>query len=32
VRVTSVPVDQDALLRAIRAGEREVHTAWHDVR
>jgi xanthine dehydrogenase molybdenum-binding subunit len=32
VRVYSIPVDQDALLRAMRAGTREVHTAWHDVR
>ncbi len=32
VRVYKVPVDQDALLRAIRAGERELHTAWQDVR
>lgn len=32
VRVFSLPVDQDALLRALRAGQPEVHTAWHDVR
>jgi len=32
VRIFSIPVDQDALLRAMRAGEREVHTAWHDVK
>ncbi|MFO7322569.1 MAG: molybdopterin-dependent oxidoreductase [Chloroflexota bacterium] len=32
VRVFSLPVDQDALYRAIRKGEKEVHTAWHDVR
>lgn len=32
VRVYSIPVDQDALLRAMRQGETEVHTAWHDVR
>lgn len=32
VRVFSLPVDQDALLRALRAGETEVHTAWADVR
>jgi xanthine dehydrogenase molybdenum-binding subunit len=32
VRVYSLPVDQDALLRALRAGQTEVHTAWHDVR
>jgi len=32
VRVYSLPVDQDALLRAMRSGQTEVHTAWHDVR
>jgi xanthine dehydrogenase molybdenum-binding subunit len=32
VRVYRNPVDQDALLRAIRAGEVEVHTTWHDVK
>jgi xanthine dehydrogenase molybdenum-binding subunit len=32
VRVYSVPVDQDALLRAIEHGLREVSTTWHDVR
>lgn len=32
VRVFSLPVDQDALLLALRRGETEVHTAWHDVR
>jgi CO/xanthine dehydrogenase Mo-binding subunit len=32
IRVYRIPVDQDALLRAIRSGEREVHTTWHDVR
>ena len=32
VRVFSLPVDQDALYRAMRAGRTEVHTAWHDVR
>jgi xanthine dehydrogenase molybdenum-binding subunit len=32
VRVFSIPVDQDALLRAIRAGESAVYTTWHDVR
>jgi xanthine dehydrogenase molybdenum-binding subunit len=32
VRVYSLPVDQDALYRAIRKGEPEVHTAWHDVK
>jgi selenium-dependent xanthine dehydrogenase len=32
VRIFSLPVDQDALLRAIRGGQTEVHTAWQDVR
>ena len=32
VRVYSIPVDQDALLRAIKAGETELHQAWHDVK
>lgn len=32
IRIYSLPVDQDALLRALRANEKEVHTAWHDVR
>jgi len=32
VRVFRIPVDQDALLRAIRAGKTEVHTTWHDVK
>lgn len=32
IRIFSLPVDQDALLRAIRAGQTEVYTAWHDVR
>ncbi len=32
VRIFSIPVDQDALLRAIKSGETEVHTAWHDVK
>ncbi len=32
VRIYSLPVDQDALLLALRRGETEVHTAWHDVR
>ncbi|MBZ0305974.1 MAG: molybdopterin-dependent oxidoreductase, partial [Anaerolineae bacterium] len=31
VRVFTVPVDQDALLRAIKSGQTELHTAWHDV-
>jgi xanthine dehydrogenase molybdenum-binding subunit len=32
VRVFATPVDQDALLRAIKQGVREVHSAWHDVK
>jgi xanthine dehydrogenase molybdenum-binding subunit len=32
VRIYSLPVDQDALLRALRRGETEVHTDWADVR
>jgi len=32
VRIYSVPVDQDALLRAIKYGTKEVSTTWHDVR
>jgi xanthine dehydrogenase molybdenum-binding subunit len=32
VRVYSLPVDQDALYRAMREGHPEVHTAWHDVK
>lgn len=32
VRVYSIPVDQDALLRALKAGESEVRTTWHDVK
>jgi xanthine dehydrogenase molybdenum-binding subunit len=32
VRIYRVPVDQDALLRAIKAGQREVHVTWHDVK
>jgi xanthine dehydrogenase molybdenum-binding subunit len=32
VRVYSLPVDQDSLLRALRKGETEVYAAWHDVR
>src|SRR5258708_31060407 len=31
VRVYSLPVDQDALLRAMKAGQREVHSAWQNV-
>ncbi len=32
VRVYSLPVDQDALYRAMRHGERDVYAAWHDVK
>jgi xanthine dehydrogenase molybdenum-binding subunit len=32
VRVYRLPVDQDALLRAIRCGATEVHATWHDVK
>ncbi len=32
VRVFCNPIDQDALLRALKAGAAEVHTTWHDVR
>jgi xanthine dehydrogenase molybdenum-binding subunit len=32
VRVYSLPVDQDALLRAIKAEVHEVHTNWADVK
>jgi selenium-dependent xanthine dehydrogenase len=32
VRIFSIPVDQDALLLAIKSGKKEVHTAWHDVK
>lgn len=32
VRIYSIPVDQDALLLALRAGRKEIHTAWHDVK
>ncbi len=32
VRVFNIPVDQDALLRAMRKGETEVYAAWHDVK
>jgi xanthine dehydrogenase molybdenum-binding subunit len=32
VRVYSIPVDQDALYRAMREGQKEIHSAWHDVR
>lgn len=32
VRIYSIPVDQDSLLLAMKAGKHEVHTAWHDVK
>jgi xanthine dehydrogenase molybdenum-binding subunit len=32
VRIFSIPVDQDALYRAMQRGERELFTAWHDVK
>jgi len=32
VRVFNVPVDQDALLLAMKAGKQELHTAWQDVK
>ncbi len=32
VRIFSIPVDQDALLLAMKRNEPEVHTAWHDVK
>jgi xanthine dehydrogenase molybdenum-binding subunit len=32
VRIYSLPVDQDALQRAMKAGSPEVLTAWHDVK
>jgi xanthine dehydrogenase molybdenum-binding subunit len=32
VRVYSIPVDQDALYRAMQRGDHEVFTAWHDVK
>ncbi len=32
VRVYRIPIDQDALLRAIKTGAREVHTTWHNVK
>jgi selenium-dependent xanthine dehydrogenase len=31
VRIYAIPVDQDALLRAMRDQQAEVYTAWHDV-
>jgi xanthine dehydrogenase molybdenum-binding subunit len=32
LRVYSVPVDQDALLRALKRGQNELHTTWSDVK
>ncbi len=32
IRVYRIPVDQDALLRAIKAGAVDVKTTWHDVK
>ena len=32
VRVFTLPVDQDALYRAMRKGETELYTAWQDVK
>lgn len=32
VRVHTIPVDQDALLRAMLAGQDALYTAWHDVK
>lgn len=32
IRIFSIPVDQDALLLALRSGRKEVHTAWQDVK
>jgi xanthine dehydrogenase molybdenum-binding subunit len=32
IRVYTIPVDQDALLRAIKGGQTELHTTWHDVK
>lgn len=32
VRIFRIPVDQDALLRVLKAQQKEVHTTWHDVR
>ena len=32
LRVFSVPVDQDALLRALKSGQTELHTTWSDVK
>jgi selenium-dependent xanthine dehydrogenase len=32
IRIYALPVDQDALLRALRTNQQEVHTAWADVK
>ncbi len=32
VRIFSLPVDQDALLHAMKAGTREARTAWQDIK
>jgi len=32
VRIYNLPVDQDGLLRAIKAGQTELHSAWQDVK
>jgi len=32
VRIYAIPVDQDALLRAMKAQETEIHTAWQHVK
>ncbi len=32
VRVYRIPIDQDALLRALKAGQTEVYATWHDVK
>lgn len=32
VRIYSIPVDQDALLRAMKQGKTEVYSAWQDVK
>jgi xanthine dehydrogenase molybdenum-binding subunit len=32
IRIYSIPVDQDALLRALKSGHQEVRTTWSDVK
>ena len=32
VRIFKIPVDQDALLLAMKRGQTEVHRAWQDVK